>query len=68
MPLCIDSSNSLAVEAALKVHQGTALLNSISGEKEDKKMMGLAFTAEALLNLDHYCGGCLKAYRKGFLK
>ncbi len=34
LPLCIDSPNSLAVEAALKVHQGTALLNSISGEKE----------------------------------
>lgn len=34
LPLCIDSPNPLAVEAALKVHQGTALLNSISGEKE----------------------------------
>ncbi len=34
MPLCIDSPNPLAVEAALEVHQGTAMLNSISGEKE----------------------------------
>lgn len=34
MPLCIDSPNPLAVEAALKVHQGAAMLNSISGEKE----------------------------------
>lgn len=33
-PLCIDSPNPFAVEAALKVHQGTAMLNSISGEKE----------------------------------
>lgn len=33
-PLCIDSPNPLAVEAALKVHRGTAMLNSISGEKE----------------------------------
>ena len=32
-PLCIDSPNPKAVEAALKVHQG-ALLNSITGEKE----------------------------------
>ncbi len=34
LPLCIDSPNPLAVEAALKVHRGTAMLNSISGEKE----------------------------------
>jgi len=33
-PLCIDSPNPKAVEAALKVHQGTPLLNSITGEKE----------------------------------
>ena len=33
-PLCIDSPNPLAVEAALKAHQGKAMLNSISGEKE----------------------------------
>ncbi|HOL17337.1 MAG TPA: methyltetrahydrofolate cobalamin methyltransferase [Bacillota bacterium] len=33
-PLCIDSPNPVAVEAALKVHQGKAMLNSISGEKE----------------------------------
>lgn len=34
LPLCIDSPNPAAVEAALKVHQGTAMLNSITGEKE----------------------------------
>jgi len=33
-PLCIDSPNPEAVEAALKVHQGKAMLNSISGEKD----------------------------------
>mgnify|MGYP001395050937 CR=1 FL=1 len=33
-PLCIDSPNPAAVEAALKVHRGKAMLNSISGEKE----------------------------------
>ena len=34
MPLCIDSPSAEAVAAALKVHKGQALLNSISGEKE----------------------------------
>lgn len=34
LPVCIDSPNPVAVEAAMKVHQGTAMLNSISGEKE----------------------------------
>lgn len=34
LPLCIDSPNPLAVEAALRVHRGAAMLNSISGEKE----------------------------------
>jgi 5-methyltetrahydrofolate--homocysteine methyltransferase len=33
-PLCIDSPNPAAVEAALEAHRGTAMLNSISGEKE----------------------------------
>lgn len=34
VPLCIDSPNPAAVDAALKVHRGQAMLNSISGEKE----------------------------------
>lgn len=34
LPLCIDSPNPLAVEAAMKEHQGIPMLNSISGEKE----------------------------------
>lgn len=32
-PICIDSPSPLAIEAALKIHQGQALINSISGEK-----------------------------------
>lgn len=39
MPVCIDSFNPSAVEAALKVHRGKALLNSISGEKERYEAM-----------------------------
>lgn len=31
---CIDSPNPVAIEKALKVHQGTALINSISLEKD----------------------------------
>lgn len=33
-PCCIDSPNPKAVEAALDVHRGTAMINSISLEKE----------------------------------
>lgn len=33
-PCCLDSPNPRALEAALKVHRGRALLNSISLEKE----------------------------------
>lgn len=32
-PICIDSPSPLAVESALKLHRGQALVNSISGEK-----------------------------------
>ncbi len=32
-PLCIDTVDSKAAAAALKLHQGKAILNSISGEK-----------------------------------
>ncbi len=34
VPLCIDSPNPKAIEAALEVHQGQALVNSITGERE----------------------------------
>ncbi|HZK17972.1 MAG TPA: methyltetrahydrofolate cobalamin methyltransferase [Clostridia bacterium] len=34
VPICIDSPNPAAIEAALKVHQGPALVNSISAERE----------------------------------
>ncbi len=33
-PLCLDSPNPEALERALSVHKGTAMLNSISGEKK----------------------------------
>lgn len=33
VPLCIDSPNPLAIDAALKLHQGQALVNSITAEK-----------------------------------
>jgi len=33
VPLCIDSSNSQALEAALKVYQGKPLINSVSGQE-----------------------------------
>ena len=34
MPVCIDSPDPAAVEAAMKVHKGIPLVNSISGEKD----------------------------------
>lgn len=34
MPCCLDSPNPVAIEAALKVHKGKALINSVSGEAE----------------------------------
>src|SRR3990172_6428838 len=34
VPLAIDSANPLAVEAALKKHRGTSLVNSITAEKK----------------------------------
>ncbi|MCU0564732.1 MAG: dihydropteroate synthase, partial [Desulfobacterales bacterium] len=33
-PCCIDSPDPKAIEAALAVHKGTAMINSISLEKE----------------------------------
>lgn len=33
-PLCIDSPNHLAIEAALKVYKGEPMVNSITAEKE----------------------------------
>jgi len=34
IPLCIDSPNSKAIEAGLKVHKGKALINSITLQKD----------------------------------
>jgi 5-methyltetrahydrofolate--homocysteine methyltransferase len=37
VPLCIDSSNPRALEAALKVYKGKALVNSVTGEDKSLK-------------------------------
>ncbi|MDD5729598.1 MAG: homocysteine S-methyltransferase family protein [Candidatus Omnitrophica bacterium] len=43
LPLCIDSSNLKAIEGALRVYPGRALINSISAEKNSlKKLLPLA--------------------------
>jgi 5-methyltetrahydrofolate--homocysteine methyltransferase len=34
LPISIDSPNAEAIEAALKVHRGTPIINSITGERE----------------------------------
>jgi len=34
IPLCIDSPNPVAIRAALEVHRGQAIVNSITGEAE----------------------------------
>jgi len=34
LPLCLDSANPRALEAALKVYKGKALVNSVTGEKQ----------------------------------
>lgn len=34
VPLCVDSTNPAALEAALKVYQGKALVNSVKGEED----------------------------------
>ena len=36
-PLCLDSPNPLAIESALKVTKGKALINSVNGEEESLK-------------------------------
>jgi 5-methyltetrahydrofolate--homocysteine methyltransferase len=38
-PMCLDSPNKDALEAALKVYQGKPLVNSVSGEEESLKRM-----------------------------
>ncbi len=37
VPLCIDSTNPAALEAALKVYRGKALVNSVQGEEGSMK-------------------------------
>jgi len=38
-PCCIDSPNPDAIEKALEVHQGRAMINSITGEKERQQKL-----------------------------
>jgi len=49
VPLCVDSANPEALAAALDVHQGKALLNSITAERE-------RFRAVLPLVKRHQCG------------
>ena len=43
VPLCIDSANPTALEAALKVYKGKALINSVTGEEHSlEKVLPLA--------------------------
>jgi len=37
VPLCIDSANVTAIESALKIYKGKALVNSVNGEEEKLK-------------------------------
>lgn len=37
VPLCIDTANPVALEAALKIYQGKALVNSTNGEEKSLK-------------------------------
>lgn len=37
IPLCLDSPNPKALEAALKVYKGKCLINSVNGEEESMK-------------------------------
>lgn len=39
IPLCLDSPNPLAIEAALKVSSGKCLINSINGEAKSMKAL-----------------------------
>lgn len=60
VPLSLDTTNSEAMEAGLKVHKGQALINSASGQKDrlsnmlplakkyDAKLIGLAMTEKGI--------------------
>lgn len=39
LPLCLDSANHKALEAALKVYKGKALINSVTGEERSLKQI-----------------------------
>jgi 5-methyltetrahydrofolate--homocysteine methyltransferase len=62
VPLCIDSANPDALEAALKVYQGKPIINSVKGEKRSLErvlplvkeygaaVIGLTMDEEGILN------------------
>jgi 5-methyltetrahydrofolate--homocysteine methyltransferase len=37
VPLCVDSTNPLALEAALKIYKGKPLINSVTGQEDSLK-------------------------------
>jgi len=39
VPLCLDSDNSQAIEAALKVYKGKPIINSVNGQEERLKQI-----------------------------
>ena len=39
VPLCIDTADKVALEAALKVYQGKPLINSVNGEEKNLKVV-----------------------------
>ena len=48
IPLSLDTTNPIAMEAGLKAHRGKALINSISLERMDR---GTPFSPEVQLRL-----------------
>lgn len=72
LPLCIDSSSIKAMEEALKIYPGRALINSISGEKKKMRpLFRLAKKYGAMFILLPLTGKTLPhsfAYRKKIIK
>ncbi|MGC1391043.1 MAG: dihydropteroate synthase [Bacteroidales bacterium] len=50
IPICLDSPNPLAIEAALKVAEGKFLINSVNGEEKSlKSLLSIAKEYEAAI-------------------
>ncbi|MGD2145737.1 MAG: dihydropteroate synthase [Anaerolineae bacterium] len=66
VPLCIDTADKVALEAALKVYQGKPLINSVNGEEKNLKVV-LPLVAEygaAVIGLTMDDDGIPKQARK----